>query len=39
LYFPTPASLAARVALAREWGVGLSIWELGQGMEAFFDLL
>ncbi|GBF89547.1 hypothetical protein Rsub_02265 [Raphidocelis subcapitata] len=39
IYFPTPASLAARVALAREWGVGLSIWELGQGMEAFFDLL
>jgi hypothetical protein len=29
--------MALRVSAAAE--VGLSIWELGQGMEAFFDLL
>jgi hypothetical protein len=26
MFYPTPASLAARVELARKWGAGLSIW-------------
>ncbi|KAI8474416.1 MAG: hypothetical protein J3K34DRAFT_518157 [Monoraphidium minutum] len=39
MYFPTPASLDARLRLAREWGAGLSIWELGQGLEALLDAL
>lgn len=38
-YFPTPAFLEARVKLAQQLGAGLSIWELGQGMECFMDLL
>lgn len=39
VYYPTPASLAARVQLAAKLGVGLSIWELGQGIDIFMDLL
>jgi spore germination protein YaaH len=39
VYSPTPAALAARVQLAEQLGVGLSIWELGQGMDVFMDLL
>jgi chitinase domain-containing protein 1 len=39
VYYPTPAGIAARAALAEEFGAGLSIWELGQGYEALFDLL
>jgi chitinase domain-containing protein 1 len=38
-YFPTPAALAARVQLAQRLGAGLSLWELGQGMDCFLDLL
>lgn len=39
VYYPTPAALAARIQLAEQLGVGLSIWELGQGMDSFLDLL
>lgn len=39
VYYPTPASLAARSKLAEQLGVSLSIWELRQSMDAFFDLL
>jgi len=39
VYYPTPAALAARIKMAEELGVGLSIWELGQGLDSFLDLL
>lgn len=39
LFFPTAYSIARRVAAAEELGVGLSIWEIGQGFDSFFEQL
>lgn len=39
VFYPTPAAVAARVRLARSLGVGLAVWELGQGLPWLFDLL
>ena len=39
VYYPSPASISLRLELFRSRGVGASIWEIGQGLESFYELL
>uniref|UniRef100_A0A8R1ER17 GH18 domain-containing protein n=1 Tax=Caenorhabditis japonica TaxID=281687 RepID=A0A8R1ER17_CAEJA len=39
VFFPSMTSLEYRIELARELGVGVGIWDYGQGLDYFANLL
>ncbi|KAH8548265.1 glycoside hydrolase superfamily, partial [Umbelopsis sp. PMI_123] len=39
IWFPTQKYIKTRIHLAEDWGVGLSLWEIGQGLDSFVSIM